>query len=374
MSKRWLVAAAWWAVLAAWFFVPLPAPKPLTAVGAGRGPAPSSLTDTSRFQFPSDSPRATLRVRTDLHQGDIQVELLQGAGSLMVRWDPQGGHRSYATTFSVGKGFRAGTDYQLQVTERNLVGAYRVSFADREGVTRWQRFLALFVVVAVASGLVLAWVRMSQRWQAWRGRAWRILSPTLMMSLGLVYLILHEGGHNLALYLFGALDLGRSDMLGLRGHPHGGMLMGAELTGWQHAVVSIAGPAVPILVGWVLLVLGLTPVGRRIRARRPTLDLFLSMAAALFLFTGVAGAAEAVPMLNPDGDFRGFVENVALPLWAAKAILGAFGLLSFAASIAVARHVVFLVRSMRRTHQTPAEKGSSGGPAATATGDTTPGA
>jgi hypothetical protein len=129
---------------------------------------------------------------------------------------------------------------------------------------------------------------------------------------------------------------------------------------------------VPIVVGWVLLVLGVTASGRSIRARRPTLDLFLSLAAALFLFTGVAGAAEAVPMLNPDGDFRGFVENVALPLWAAKAILAASGLVSFAASIAVARHVVLLVRSMRRAQQTTTEKGSSGG--STATGDATLGA
>jgi hypothetical protein len=371
MSKRWLVAAVWWVVLAAWFFVPLPAPKPLTVIGADRGPAPSSLTDTSRFQFPSDSPRATLRVRTDLRQGDIQVELLQGAGSLMVRWDQQGGRDSRSETFSVGDGFRAGTDYQLRVTERGVVGAYAVSFAE-EGVTRWQRFLALFVVVAVASGLVLGWVHLSPRWQAWRGRAWRILFPALVMLVGLVYLILHEGGHNLALLVFGALDLSRSDTLGLRGHPHGGVLIGAKLIGWRWAAVAIAGPAVPIVVGWVLLVLGVTASGRSIRARRPTLDLFLSLAAALFLFTGVAGAAEAVPMLNPDGDFRGFVENVALPLWAAKAILAASGLVSFAASIAVARHVVLLVRSMRRAQQTTTEKGSSGG--STATGDATLGA
>jgi hypothetical protein len=367
MSKRWLVAAAWWAGLVAWFFVPLPTPKPLTAVGADRGPEPSSLTETSRFQFPSDSPRATQRVRTDLRQGDVQAELLDAAGALLVRWTPQSGPYSSSSTFGVGKGFRAGTDYQLRVTERNVVGAYKVSLADREGVTLWQRFLALFVVVAVASGLVLAWVHMSSRWQAWRGRAWRILWLTLVLWLGLVYLILHEGGHNLALYLFGALDLSQSDMLGLGGHPHGGMLMGAELTGWQCAVVSIAGPALPILVGWALLVVGLTPAVRRVRARRPAPDLCLSLAAALFLFTGVALAAQALGILSPDGDFRGFVENVALPLWAAKAILGAFGLLSFAACIAVARHVVLLIRSMRRAQQTTTEKGSSG--SSPATGD-----
>jgi len=372
MSKRWRVAAVWWAVLAAWFFVPLPEPKPLTAIGATRGPAASSLTDTLRFQFPSDSPRATLRVRTDFHQGDIQVELLQGAGSLMVRWDPQSGHHSSSETFSVGDGFRAGTDYQLRVTERNVVGGYKVSFADRKGVTRWQRFLALFVVLAVVSGLVLGWVRMSPRWQAWRGRAWRILFPALVMSVGLVYLILHEGGHSLALLVFGALDPSRSDMLGLHGSPHVGMLMGAKLTGWRWAAVAIAGPAVPILVGWVLLVVGLTPAGRLIRARRPALDLLLSLAAALFLFTGVAGPAEGLGILNPDGDFRGFVENVALPLWAAKAILAASGLVSFATSIAVARHVVLLVRSMRQAQQITTDKGSSR--SLTATGDATPGA
>jgi hypothetical protein len=357
MSGRWLSVAIVWAALAVWFFVPLPAPKPLTTMGADRGPVPSSLTDTSRFQFPSDAPRATLRVRTDLRQGDVQVELLDAAGTLLVRWTPQSGPYSSSNTFSAGDGFRAGTDYQLRVTERSVVGAYTVSFADREGVTRWHRFLALFVVVAVASGLVLAWVRMSPRWQAWRGRAWRILWPALVASLGLVYVILHEGGHNLALYLFGALDLGRSDMLGLGGTPHAGRVMGAKLAGWQQAAVSVAGPALPIVVGCALLILGLTPAGRRVRARRPALDLFLSLATALFLFTGVALPAQALGILNPDGDFRGFVENVALPLWAAKAILGAFGLLSFAASIAVGWHALVLVRSIRRVREARTEQG-----------------
>jgi hypothetical protein len=273
-----------------------------------------------------------------------------------VRWDRQGGHHSRSQTFSVGDGFRAGTDYELRVTERGVVGGYRVSFADGEGVTLWQRFLALFVVVAVASGLVLAWVRMSPRWQAWRGYTWRILFPALMMALGFVYLILHEGGHNLALYLFGVLDLSRSDMLGLHGHPHGGMVMGAELTSWQHAVVSIAGPALPILVGWVLLVLGLTPVGRRVRGRRRFLDSLLSMATALFLFTGVALAAQALGILRPDGDFRGFVGNVALPLWASKAILGAVGLAGFVASLPVGWHVLALLRSVRRAGEARTEQ------------------
>jgi hypothetical protein len=370
MSRRWLSVAIVWAALAAWFFVPLPAPKPLTAIGATRGPEPSSLTETSRFQFPSDSPQATQRVRTDLRQGDVQVELLDAADALLVRWTPQSGPYRSSNTFSVGKGFRAGTDYQLRVTERGVVGAYQVTFADREGVTRWQRFLALLVVVAVASGLVLAWVRMSPRWPAWRGQALGVLWVALLTSLGPIYLILHEGGHALALLVFGALDLGRSDVLGLRGGPHVGILMGAKLAGWQQAVVAVAGPALPILVGWVLLVLGVTPAGRRIRARRPALELFLSLAAALFLFTGVALAAQALGILNPDGDFRGFVENVALPLWASKAILAASGLLSFAASIAVARHVVLLVRSMRRAQQTTTDKGSSAN--STATGNATP--
>jgi hypothetical protein len=357
MSRRWLSVAIVWAALAVWFFVPLPAPKPLTTIGADRGPAPSSLTETSRFQFPRDSPQATERVHTDLRQGDVQVELLDAAGTLLVRWSPQSGPYSSSNTFSVGDGFRAGTDYQLRVTERGVVGAYTVSLADREGLTRQRRFLLLVVVVLVGSGVALVRLRLSPRWPARRGQAMGVLWLALLTSLGPVYLILHEGGHSLALLVFGALDLSGSDLLGLRSEPHVGVLMGTKLTGWQQAAVSVAGPALPIVVGCALLILGLTPAGRRIRARRPALDLLLSLAVALFLFTGVALAAQALGILNPDGDFRGFVENVALPLWASKAILGALGLLSFAVSIAVAWHALVLVRSIRRAREARTEQG-----------------
>jgi hypothetical protein len=78
--------------------------------------------------------------------------------------------------------------------------------------------LALFLVMAMASGGILAWVRLGPRREAWRGRSLHILWPVLIMSLGIVYPILHEGGHNIGLWLFGALDFGRIDMLGLAGY------------------------------------------------------------------------------------------------------------------------------------------------------------
>lgn len=342
ISRRRLLAAAVWTAVVAWFFVPLPAPEPLQQVETEKGPTPSSCTESYPFQFPADSERATLRVRTDLRQGDVQVELLDATDNLLVRWKPQGGRHSTKWTFSVGKGFRAGIDCRLRVTERDVVGAYNVSFANREGVTRWHRFLALFAVMAVASGSALAWLRLSPRWHAWRGKALWFLWPALVASLGLVYVILHEGGHNFALCFFGALDLGRSDILGLSGSPHGGRLMGATLADWQEAVVAIAGPGVPILIGWALLVLGVTPVGRRIRGRSRLLDSFLSIGTAVFLFTAVALLAQALGVLNPDSDFQGFVEHVALPLWTSKAILAVVGLASSGVSIAMARRLPLL--------------------------------
>jgi len=44
------------ALLAACFFVPLPAPKPLLSVEVQRGPEASSLDRSYPFQFATDSP------------------------------------------------------------------------------------------------------------------------------------------------------------------------------------------------------------------------------------------------------------------------------------------------------------------------------
>ena len=80
MAFRCIVALATLALLAAWFFVPLPAPEPLLSVEVQRGPEASSLDRSYPFQFAMDSPQPTLRVHTDLGQGDVLVELLDAAG------------------------------------------------------------------------------------------------------------------------------------------------------------------------------------------------------------------------------------------------------------------------------------------------------
>ena len=345
-----LLGLATLALLAAWFFVPLPAPESLLSVEVQRGPEASSLDRSYPFQFATDSPQPTLRVHTDLGQGDVLVELLDAAGvAPALRLPPLGRRHHYSKwTFNVGGGFVAGSQYKLRVAERDVVGNYSLSFAERAGVNLWQRFLALFLVVVVASGGFLAWVRLGPRREAWRGRSLHILWPVLVMSLGIAYAILHEGGHNIGLWLFGALDLGRSDMLGIGGIPHSGRAIGASLTDWHQAVVSIGGPALPILVGYVLLALGVSPVGRRVRARIPALDAFLSMATALFLFSAVALAAQALGILYPDSDFGGFVSHVGVPLWVSRTFLAAAGLVTVGLSAVVGWHVLSVLRAARR--------------------------
>jgi hypothetical protein len=169
------------------------------------------------------------------------------------------------------------------------------------------------------------------------------------MSLGIGYAILHEGGYNIGLWLFGALDLGRSDMLGIGGIPHSGRAIGASLTDWHQAVVSFGGPVLPILVGYVLLALGVSPVGRRVRARIPALDAFLSMATALFLFSGVALAAQALGIVYPDSDFGGFVSHLGLPLWVSRTFLAAAGLVTVGLSAVVGWHVWSVLRTGGRS-------------------------
>jgi len=342
-----LLALATLALLAAWFFVPLPAPKPLLSVEVQRGPEASSLDRSYPFQFATDSPQPTLRVHADLGQGDVLVELLDAAGVAPVLRLPPFRH-DCLWTFSVDGGFVTGSQYKLRVAERDVVGNYSLTFAEREGVTRWQRFLALFLVVVVASGGFLAWVRLGPRREAWRGRSLHMLWAMLVMSLGIVYAILHEGAHNIGLWLFGALDLGRSDMLGIGGIPHSGRAIGASLTDRHQAVVSIGGPALPILVGYVLLALGVSPVGRRVRARIPALDAFLSMATALFLFSAVALAAQALGILYPDSDLSGFVSHFGVPLWVSRTFLAAAGLVTVGLSAVVGRHVLSVLRAARR--------------------------
>jgi hypothetical protein len=147
------------ALLAAWFFVPLPAPESLLSVDVQRGPEASSLDRSYPFQFATDSPQPTLRVHTDLGQGDVLIELLDVAGvAPVLRLPPLGRrHQDSRWTFNVNGGFVAGSQYKLRVAERDVVGNYSLSFAERAGVTLWQRFLALFLVTGMGSGGLPAW-------------------------------------------------------------------------------------------------------------------------------------------------------------------------------------------------------------------------
>ena len=123
------------ALLAASFFVPLPAPEPLLSVEVQRSPEASSLDRSYPFQFATDSPQPTLRVHTDLEQGDVLVELLDAAGVAPVLRLPPLGRRHHDSqwTFNVGGGFIAGSKYKLRVAERDVIGSYSLSFAARGG-------------------------------------------------------------------------------------------------------------------------------------------------------------------------------------------------------------------------------------------------
>jgi len=158
-KKEALVGLAFAVGLACALFVLLPEPGQAQVIETIRGPEPNSTTETFLFQFERDSPEITLWLSTNLLVGEIAVEILDSNGKVL--WLPyELDKREYqCLTIRHERRFVAGRLYQLRVTERHIVGRYKIVVAQQEASTICQRYLQISALLALAIGAIIVYSR-----------------------------------------------------------------------------------------------------------------------------------------------------------------------------------------------------------------------
>jgi len=226
-----------------------------------------------------------------------------------------------ATRYSWKHELRPGT-YQITLSQQaGNHGALVVIAAEKPiYLTGWQIWSRTFLGILALSAVWAAAARNSQNPRT------RIFSLYLfqMLLLGFVmiflYLLCHEGGHTIGELAFGRYDFARSDFWGIHGTPHSAGTSGPSLEPWQQAVISGAGPILPTLAGWALLLCWSSRFGRNMRDARPIINLYVWSAIAMLVFPLFALAGCLLGVIS-DGDWQGFITNVPRPLWLARGLL-----------------------------------------------------
>ena len=156
LKKDVLIGLAVTVGLACGLFVLLPEPSPTKTIEASRGPVPGSNTETFLFQLERDSPEITLRLSTNLLVGELAVEILDGNGEALGVPYKLDKREYQCLTLRPERGFGAGRLYQLRVTERHVVGRYRIVVARQEAGTICHRCLQIGALLALVIGSILA--------------------------------------------------------------------------------------------------------------------------------------------------------------------------------------------------------------------------
>ncbi|MBN1488424.1 MAG: hypothetical protein JXA69_00780 [Phycisphaerae bacterium] len=186
-------------------------------------------------------------------------------------------------------------------------------------LSAWQAFLVFgvsLIVLYVAGRAYWLSAHPGRTAPQWISRLGRIVTVILFM---LIYLVLHEGGHILAQAAFGCVDLASSDVLGIRGQPHAGGVYAPGMPGWQFGVISISGPMLPNLIGYLVFIVGIIPPGARRRAKSKCLNRLWSAGVFIFLL-GQIGILIPIMGLGDDPDYRVFVNSGIVPIWLANLV------------------------------------------------------
>jgi hypothetical protein len=338
LSRIVIALAAVYLAQQVWFWPS----KPIKRIVVYRGPAAYSGTTSHEFRLERFTDQLTVRVGNDAGQ-PVDVEFVQASGKPLCRMR-FGPGKVARYSFSVGRGFEAGS-YTVRVVERELVGRYAIDLYPG-GSPAARRRLLLVGVGFLAAGGWYAYVsgrRARYPERVVRGARGVALCFGLAAALLVLYPLLHEGGHAIALAAFHRLDLSDTDFIGLGGEPHAGITPGPRLPAMQQWIVSLAGPALPTVVGYVLFLPWLSGRGRSLRNARPALDFFWSVLIAGFLFAWI-GYLAPMTGLAGDSDYSGFVQGVGLSRWQANGILLVVMAANAAAIVAVVRHLLSLRR------------------------------
>ena len=180
------------------------------------------------------------------------------------------------------------------------------------------------------------------------GFAWYLFLATFW----LVYPMVHEAGHIVALRIFDAWQPGGSSLLPLGGQtPHVSENPSAHLAPWQIPITAIAGGLLPTLLGYLSFALWVSPYGRRWRTQRLGVDLGWSVLTVMLVFPQAVPAPMLFPRVIHDRDYSVFIQNAGLPLWLANSTLGVVALINLAVVAWILKHVFLRIRAVRRANQ-----------------------
>jgi len=221
--------------------------------------------------------------------------------------------------FGGGRDIPAGTFTAILRQQSGTQGGY-VAISDRglpDRITGWQVYSRAFLVLVLGSALWAFLARHSEKRELSRQVA-VVLSMAFLSVF--MYLLFHEGGHALVELAFGRFDLARSDFWGIHGSPHSGGTMGPALQPWQQGLISGGGFIGPTLAGWLLYVLWITPVGKRLRLAYPVAGLYYAAVLAIVLIPSVIMPGLLLGLIE-DGDWYGFITNMPRPSWLVKGVV-----------------------------------------------------
>ncbi len=299
---------------------------------------PSSRTIDRDFELDRESPEFTISVRSRTEKTSFLVQLRDGSGKMLAQMSflPQ---YNNSFPFSVNGGFKPGS-YRFRIVEQGVVGSYSVSLARGRSDSSPRQLLMVTLALAVSAGSYGYALRRSGGDRRAPGvlKARYVLGCMLFaFTMLIAYPLIHETGHALVLAYYGRFYLEGTDFIGLHGTPHVSRTAGPSLGVWGEAVMSMAGPMLPNLVGYLMF--GTWLIFRRWFARTSATDVFWSGITACMLFAQVFAF---VPMtgLVSDGDYSGYISNIPIPHWQANGLLLLFSVINAAIILAIIKHLV----------------------------------
>ena len=164
----------------------------------------------------------------------------------------------------------------------------------------------------------------------------------------LVYSVVHETGHILALIAFGAWQHGGATLLPVPGQmPHVSGDPSAHLAPWQIAVTALSGPLLPTLLGYVSFGFWSTQLGGRCRSQRLWADVGWSLFTVMLVFPQAALVPLLLTGAAQDRDYSLLTQNLGPSLWAVKTALAALTLINLLILVKLVRHLVLRLRRLR---------------------------
>lgn len=346
-----LAAGVVWAVL----FAPVGTPQPLAHLEARPGPSPQSGTRGASFKLTQSRPELGIRLSTDLRGTGVAVGVDDADGNPLCNAQWYSGKERRLFGFSPPNGFPPGR-YGLRVVENQALGRYAVDvLPSRPKDLTMLRFVALVgACLLVIGGLyarswLLARRGRAQPQSAMLKRAAQWVLAGLVVAIA--YVLAHEGGHALALAAFGlGVDIRRSDFIGLHGQPHvvGIATSREHLAAWQDTTIPTAGAALPTILAYVLFALWISGPGRRLRSRSELADWIWSWLVGAFLFAHFGWVLAATGLVTDD-DYLGLIRSIGEARALANVVIFAVGVVNAVIIYIVVRHLVEIVRKLRRS-------------------------